>query len=60
MESHHELPVGRELRAASETGQIPAVPAGSDASGQSANWRTSVGIALALVLAFVVITLVSL
>lgn len=60
MESRHELPVGHELQAAAETGQIPAVPATSDASEQPTTWRTSLGVLGALVLAFVLITLVSL
>ncbi|AXK46738.1 hypothetical protein [Brachybacterium saurashtrense] len=60
MESQHEIAVGHELRTAAETAQIPVVPAAADAPEQAPTWRTSVGVVIALVLAFVAITLVGL
>ncbi|MGP9537232.1 hypothetical protein ACT3SP_04435 [Brachybacterium sp. AOP43-C2-M15] len=60
MESHHELPIGHELQAATSTGPIPAVPATSDAGEQQTSWRTTVAVILALVLALAVITIVGL
>ncbi|MGP9580370.1 hypothetical protein ACT3SQ_17390 [Brachybacterium sp. AOP42-C2-15] len=60
MESRHDLTVGNELKAATETGQIQAVPGSSDAGDQPTTWRSSVGVVAALVAAFVLVTLVSL
>ena len=59
MESRHDLTVGNELKAATETGQIQAVPMTSDAGDQPTTWRSSLGVTAALVAAFVLVTLVS-
>ncbi|MGO1199888.1 MAG: hypothetical protein ACTMKY_08335 [Dermabacteraceae bacterium] len=60
MDSRHDVTVGHELQAAAETGQIPAVPATADAGGQAPTWRSNLAVALSLVAAFVLVTLVSL
>ncbi|MGO2558557.1 hypothetical protein [Brachybacterium sp.] len=60
MDSRHDVTVGHELQAAAETGQIPVVPATADASEQGPTWRSTLAVALSLVVAFVLVTLVSL
>lgn len=60
MESRHDVAVGHERQAAAETGQIPAVPTTADAGEQGPTWRSSLGVTLALVAAFTLVTLVSL
>lgn len=59
MESRHEFTVGHELQATTETAPIPAVLTTADAGDQPTTWRSSLGVAAALVAAFVVVTLVS-
>ena len=58
MDSRHDMTAGHELQAAAETGQIPAVPATPGA--QPATRGTWIAVSLALLAAFVVVTLVSL
>ena len=60
MESRHDVTVGQELPATTETTQIPAVPAPADPSDQAPTWRSSLAVAASLVAAFVAVTLVSL
>lgn len=60
MDSRHDTTIGHELQAAAETSQIPVVPETSDAGEQRTTWRSSLGVSLALVAAFVLVTLVSL
>lgn len=59
MDSRHDVTVGHELQAAAETGQIPVVPATADAGENPTTWRSSLGVVVALVVAFVMVTLVS-
>ncbi|HEX7351375.1 hypothetical protein [Brachybacterium sp.] len=60
METRHDVTVGQEVQAAAETTQIPVVPETPDAGQQQSTWRSSLGVALALVVTFVVVTLVGL
>lgn len=60
MESRHDVTVGQELPATTETTQIPAVPATADSSDQAPTWRSSLAVAASLVAAFAAVTLVSL
>lgn len=47
-----------ELATTTETGQIPSVPA--DVGERTTTWRTTAGVVVALVLAFVAIVLMGL
>ena len=60
MESRHEFTVGQEMQTATETAQIPVVPATADAGEQPTTWRSSLAVTASLVAALVVVTLVSL
>lgn len=60
MDSRHDVTVGHEAQAAAETAQIPAVPAVADAGGQATTWRSTLGVSIALVVTFVLVTLVGL
>ena len=58
MESRPDITIGHELQAA-ETSQIPAVPeTAADAADQAPTWRRNLAVSLALLAAFVVVTLV--
>lgn len=60
MESRPETPVGQKLREATHTGPMPAVPATPETGHQPADPRTSLAVVGALLLFFVLITLVAL
>lgn len=60
MDSRHDMTIGHELQAA-ETSQIPVVPdTTADAADQGPTWRRNLAVSLALLVAFVVVTLVGL
>ncbi|WP_114853151.1 hypothetical protein [Brachybacterium sp. YJGR34] len=63
MESRPETTIGHELRdtAGTETaGTTPEVPRGPERGGQDGTWRSSLGVAAALLAAFALVTIASL
>lgn len=60
MESRHDITVGQELPATTETTQIPAVPVVAEPDDQGPSRRSSLAVGAALVAAFVVVTLMGL